>query len=80
MRADEAMRMLVSISNHFRGDPSVFLNRAHPADGRLPVDIAVYYGGVRVAEVLVGHGAIFLPRHLEMAQLNDHPALADFIS
>ena len=76
--ADKALGMLEKLSDSFRGDPSVFLNRA-AQDGRAPLDIVVRYGSAQVASVLAAQGARFLPRHLAQAQAHGHAALVEFI-
>jgi hypothetical protein len=76
--ADEALEMLKRLPDNFRGDPTKFLNRAG-RDGHAPADVAVHFGGVRVASVLAAHGARFLPKHLADAKQYGHAALVAFI-
>jgi hypothetical protein len=79
MVADKALEILEMLPDNFKGDPKVFLNRPHIADGHSPVDVAVRFGSARVASALVAHGARFLPSHLADAQQLGHAALARFI-
>ena len=76
--ADAALTMLEMLPDNFRGEPELFLNRAGN-DGRTPVDVATWFGSVRVASALAAQGARFLLRHLADAQQRGHLALAAYI-
>jgi hypothetical protein len=78
MSADEALAILQTLPDNFRGDPKVYLNRPM-RDGRLPVDVVVRYGDVSVASVLASQGAQFLPDHLWNAEQRGHSKLAVLI-
>jgi hypothetical protein len=76
--AAKALEMLETLSDHFRGNPATFLNRA-ARDDRAPADVAVEFGSVRVAQVLVAQGLRFLPRHQVEAKQHGHTELATLI-
>ena len=80
MGADKALRMLRTLRESFRGEPSVFLNRAQ-RDGHAPLDVAVRFfnGELRVVRTLAAQGARFLPRHLSDARAHGHEALAAWL-
>jgi hypothetical protein len=75
---EKALTILENLSDGFRGDPTVFLNRPG-RDGHAPVDVCVRFGSARVASALAAHGAHFRRKHLVDAQQYGHEELIVFI-
>jgi hypothetical protein len=78
MSADEALAILQTLPESFRGDPEVYLNRPM-RDGHSPLDVVVRYGDAIVASALASQGAQFSHGHLSTAEQHGHGKLAAFI-